>query len=146
MATETPEGNGSWGWPERLSLLSHLSDKRSSQDQVLWSIFGAFWATNALLLVALFNNGSWPPDARILRIVGSVGMVTAVAWTVIQYKALGFMKAVEEAMKSIQAKYVPPDLSTGWPSAPPPKHLARIVMYVASIGSFLAWLAALLLL
>ena len=48
--------------PEKWTQLTNALNLRSSQDQVLWSIFGAFWGANAILLVALFTTGKLPEE------------------------------------------------------------------------------------
>jgi len=56
---------------ELLILLQNSSTLRTGQDQVVWSIFGAFWATNALLLISLFSVGEkW--DENIVGILISI--------------------------------------------------------------------------
>ncbi len=32
----------------------------AKRDHIVWTVFGAFWAANAVLLVALFQNGDFP--------------------------------------------------------------------------------------
>lgn len=59
---------------ELWSQLQNAIHLRSSQDQVLWTIFGIFGAANAILLVALFQNGLVPDDFPWF-VISSAGMV-----------------------------------------------------------------------
>jgi hypothetical protein len=56
---------------ELLVILQNASNLRTGQDQVIWSIFGAFWGTNALLLISLFSVGDqW--DIKDVGIIISI--------------------------------------------------------------------------
>ena len=35
------------------------------QDQIVWAIFGIFWAANAVLVVALFTTGALPGTGTV---------------------------------------------------------------------------------
>jgi hypothetical protein len=47
---------------------------RTNQDQVLWRAFGAFWPTNAILLVALFRSGAQGPSREVGIITCGAGL------------------------------------------------------------------------
>ena len=88
--------------PELWSQLGNAINLRSSQDQVLWSIFGAFWAANAILLVALFTTGDLPSNPAVGLIVAGVGVSLSLIWHGIQNRALGHVKRHEELMKTLE--------------------------------------------
>lgn len=88
---------------EMWNQLSNAISLRSSQDQVLWSIFGAFWATNAILLVALFNTGQ-PPGKLVGIVVSVVGFVISVTWHELWMRALGHVRRHETLMERIERK------------------------------------------
>lgn len=71
-----------------LSQLSNASSFRSSQDQVRWTIFGAFWATNALLVVALFRSGNEYPRDVVGIVLAIVGLALSLVWHRLQNSAL----------------------------------------------------------
>ena len=86
---------------------------RSAQDQVLWSIFGVFWAANAILLVALFSSEAYPRYV-VGIVISVVGFLLSLAWHGIQHRALGHVKRYEELMKKLEQQQqlgIPPDLA-----------------------------------
>lgn len=92
--------------------LSRAIELRSSQDQVLWSIFGFFGATNAILLVALFTDGEFPKDPWVAAVVVGAGLLLSLTWHFIQARALGHIKRHEALMESIERELrLPPELA-----------------------------------
>lgn len=81
--------------------LGNVIHLRSAQDQVLWSIFGVFWAANAILLVALFPKGHLP-TYPVGLIISLVGLFLAVVWHKIQNRALGHVKLYEDLIKKLE--------------------------------------------
>jgi hypothetical protein len=71
---------------------------------VLWSIFGTFWAANAILLVALFTTGKLPEDANVGLVVSTVGVLISLAWGTIQRRALGHVKRHEALMSKLEER------------------------------------------
>ena len=65
--------------PEIWTQLTNAINLRASKDQVLWSIFGAFWGANAILLVALFTTGK-PPVESVGAVVSIVGFSLSLIW------------------------------------------------------------------
>ena len=82
--------------------LTNAINLRSSQDQVLWSIFGAFWGANAILLVALFTTGELPDDPIVGFIVSFVGPSLSAIWHIIQSRALGHLERFEALMSKLE--------------------------------------------
>jgi len=87
---------------EMWDQLSRSTDMRSSQDQVLWSIFGTFWAANAVLLVALFQSGKLPANHWIGVIVAITGAFLCFTWHILQRRALGHLKRLEAVMDALE--------------------------------------------
>ena len=88
--------------PELWSQLQNAATLRASEDQVLWNIFGIFWAANALLLVALFTSGK-PPSAPLVGIViSAVGLSLSFVWYFIQRRSLGHIRRHERLMERIE--------------------------------------------
>lgn len=139
---------------ERHELGSQLSNGvnlRSSQDQVLWTIFGAFWATNAILLVALFTTGDFPSNHWVGVVLGAVGAALSVAWHQIQNRAIHHIVRHEKNMQRIESQLrVPPYVAisaelSGAHSVHPLQRgpQARTLMRLCSIAALVLWLAAL---
>lgn len=97
--------------PELRDQLALTIKMRSSQDQVLWSIIGIFFAANAVLLVAIFPNGNYPPNPLVGVIITLFGVLLCMAWHLIQGRAIGYVKkhealifALEKALK-VEGRY-----------------------------------------
>ena len=89
---------------ELLSLLHNFSNLRTGQDQVLWSIFGAFWGTNALLLISLFSAGSKWSISQVGIIISIIGIIISFIWTVIQTRTIDRIQMYENSIKFIEKK------------------------------------------
>jgi len=106
--------NDDWRWLQ----LSNAVASRSNMDQILWTVFGHFWGANAILLVALFQNGGLPkPLVGIL--VALIGTALSVAWKIIQRRALGHLKFYEDVVKKLEEDLKIPatDTLSGWLNA-----------------------------
>ena len=84
--------------------LQNAINLRSSQDQVLWSIFGVFWAANAILLVALFATGKFPSNPIVIPLIACLGIALCYVWYAIQKRALGHIVRHEELMRRVEKK------------------------------------------
>ena len=78
--------------------LTRVNSSRSSEDTVLWSIFGAFIASNAILINILFSNNV----SNYTQIIKVIGIVISLSWGVIQYKALFHIKRLELIQEIIE--------------------------------------------
>lgn len=72
------------------------------QDQIVWAVFGVFWAANAVLLVALFPSGNFPESL----IVSLVGFALCVIWAVIEVRAVAWLSYYEGIMKELEENYL----------------------------------------
>jgi hypothetical protein len=90
------------GREELWNQLSRAVDLRSSQDQVLWSIFGFFGATNAVLLSGLFASGDFPKNHWISLVIVIAGISVSITWHLIQVRALGHIKRHEALITAIE--------------------------------------------
>ncbi len=72
----------------------------AKQDQIVWTVFGAFWAANALLLVALFTTGKLP-DQSVGVIVSSVGLTLSLVWLAIEHRAMAWLKFYEGILREL---------------------------------------------
>jgi hypothetical protein len=112
---------------------------------VLWAIFGAFWGSNAILLVALFKDGDFPTNHWVGAIIATVGASQSFVWQHIQARALGGIERHEATMHAIEEHLnIPETLCIMAPAAPGVR--ARGLMRACSIVGFIIWLLATLVL
>jgi hypothetical protein len=92
--------------------LSRAVTMRGNQDQVLWRIFAAFWAANAILLVALSREGTLPADRPETQAIAGVGLGLSLTWLVVQRRAMGHLAMHERLIERLETRLrVPPDLA-----------------------------------
>ena len=84
-------------WQQLNAVIAH----RSGQDQVLWSVFGIFWAANAILLVALFSNGQEPRGPAGVAVT-LAGLAMAFVWWLIQRRAIGNVKRLTHLLQKLE--------------------------------------------
>jgi hypothetical protein len=85
--------------PEELwNQLQNAVTMRSSQDQVIWSIFGIFWAANAVLLVAVFASNAW----YVVFVVSAIGIFTSAVWLMLLHRAVSHISIDEDLMRDIE--------------------------------------------
>jgi len=129
-----------------LILLQNFSSLRSAQDQVLWSICGAFWGTNALLLVSLFaSDKTWTFD-NIGKVLSCIGIFVCTIWILIQTRTLTRIEMYEASIRDIETGYLqlPKKIQCSTKNTSKIKIKARDAMVVSSWVPLLAWLAALI--
>jgi hypothetical protein len=84
-------------------LLQNFSNLRTGQDQVMWSIIGAFWTTNSVLIVSIFSARE-----NVFLIAGItvslVGFSISLIWNIIQNRALNRIILYENSIKDIETK------------------------------------------
>jgi hypothetical protein len=98
---------------ELLDQLSRATDLFCSEDQVLWSIFGAFWGANTVLLVALFATGTLPSNHLVGIVISSVGAFLSITWHVIQERAIGHLFRFEMLVDRLERKAgIPTEFAT----------------------------------
>ena len=81
--------------------LGFIRDARNSQDSVLWTIFNTFWASNAVLLVALFSTGKLP-NKEVGVIISIVGALLSIAWSLIQIRTIEIIKRFEDIGRKLE--------------------------------------------
>lgn len=86
-----------WRWLQ----LAILVQTASHSDQIAWTIFGHFWAVNALLLVALFSTGAFP-DLWVTVTVCAAGFAIASLWWLIQRRAIGHLHFREKVVHVLE--------------------------------------------
>jgi hypothetical protein len=123
---------------EKLEHLAILSQAWSVSDSGYWTVFGTFWATNAILLVALFDQGKLPRNSFISWVVCGAGCAASAVWAITQGGALYHQRRLENSLRKLESSIIPDDdlrvtshLGVPW---------ARILMVVCSIIAFAGWL------
>jgi hypothetical protein len=150
--TEPAPGLDAWGAKELGDQLNRVITLRVNQAQIVWRIFAAFWAANAILMVALFRDGRFPDDRAAAVSITSVGLVLSVTWFGIQRRALGHIDRFEKLMARLEMRLgVPPDLALSGSinredyskCVPPGPHGRPLMLFFNFVAAGL-WLAALL--
>ncbi len=77
----------------------------AKQDQIVWAIFGAFWAANAVLLVALFTSGDLP-KRPVGLIVSITGLALSLVWLAIEHRAVAWLKYYEAIMRELEQNHL----------------------------------------
>lgn len=137
---------------ELWTQLANAIQLRSSQDQVLWSGFGAFWVINAVLLVALFPGGVLPNDP-VGMLISVFGALLALVWYAIQERALGHVMRHEALINKLESTIgfdptyaVSGELNQEFYDTYLKKGLkARDVMKLSSLGGIAFWLVMLVI-
>lgn len=127
---------------ELFQLLQNHSQLRTGQDQVLWSIFGAFWATQGLLLVSIFSASNY--QDKVGLVISCIGIIVSIVWVLIQYRALKRMEKYENALKEIEQRLgFTENLNAFYSTKPDSWIKARNVMRFSALLALLLWAVAL---
>lgn len=84
--------------------LGNAVNVHNKQDQIYWTVFGIFWPTNAILLMALFPNGDLPRARWLAFVVSLVGFTTCCVWDKVQVRVLGHMERIERTIDRAEAR------------------------------------------
>jgi hypothetical protein len=87
---------------ELWNQLQNALSSRSSVDQVYWTSYSIFWATNAVLLVALFSTGKLSTNTWVMIVISTVGLVQLYTWKTIQNRVLGHLERAEALILRIE--------------------------------------------
>lgn len=131
-----------------LSLLSSHGSQRVGQDQVVWNMFGAFWATNALLLVSVFSADEVWDKKYVWLIVSVIGFVISMTWFCIQDRMLNRLLKYENSIKYIEKSLGFSKSLRTYSDSPPRSYCpfkARNVMRVIVLVIGVAWFVKALL-
>ncbi len=109
LAPSTPRPESPSDLPGDLwNQLGHAVSMAAKEDQIVWTIFGVFWAANAVLLVALFTTGALPsPPVGI--VVSASGAALSSVWFLIQRRAIGWLGYYERIIRELEQKLQVPD-------------------------------------
>ncbi len=100
MANKEPdEISESAAWKQ----LSNAVALGAKQDQIVWTVFGVFWAANAVLLVALFATGDLP-ERRVGIIASAFGIALSAVWWRVERRAIEYLGAYEEVIRRLERR------------------------------------------
>ncbi len=132
---------------ELIILLQNFSNLRTGQDQVLWSIFGAFWGTNALLLISFFSSNENWTITQVGIVVSIIGLIISSIWIIIQTKTIDRIQMYENSIQYIEHKLCLKKELYAFSKVPQPsirfKIKARHVMRFNCLFIWISWLITL---
>lgn len=137
-----------WEREESWRQLANAIVLRSSEEHVLWTIFGANSAANAVLLVALFQGGHLP-SSIVGETISLFGVLITLEWLLIQTRSQGhseryealIMRLDKQLTKGIEGHSLFSKEDFGWKLQFPK---GRHVMEVTVLLLLLSWIVALL--
>ena len=102
MANKEPdEISESAAWKQ----LSNAVALGAKQDQIVWTVFGAFFAANGVLLVALVTTESFADRPTALV----VGAALSFIWWLIQRRAIWYLECYESVMCRLEKRLLNDD-------------------------------------
>ncbi|PYX05111.1 MAG: hypothetical protein DMG88_22550 [Acidobacteria bacterium] len=130
--------------------LQHFIDYDNNVNDVIWNLFGIFFAVNSVLLVALFQSGKFPTPP-VGFVISLAGALMSLVWALFHRRVLAHKERFEALIKGIEEdleipvkyrtsrkvnEYGEMFLAGKGPGARP-------LLLVSTWGSFAIWLAAL---
>jgi len=101
---ETPQAVGDSFTNEQLwNQLANAVSLDASENQVVWTIFGLFWAADAILLVALFTTGDIP-KRPVGMLVSLAGVILSAVWYLIQKRAIGYLEFYDAVVDRLERR------------------------------------------
>ncbi|HLO15514.1 MAG TPA: hypothetical protein VK206_11840 [Anaerolineales bacterium] len=99
--TEAPKASNNDLWNQ----LANVVTMAAKEDQIVWTIFGVFWAANAVLLVALFTTGEIP-SVQVGFVISATGTLLSYVWFIIQRRAIRWLEYYEKIIFQIEKEYL----------------------------------------
>lgn len=94
--------------PNLWDQLGNAVSRSAAEDQIVWTIFGVFAATNSVLMVALFTTGDLPkPTVGI--VVCAAGAILCWIWFLIQCRAIRWLEYYEKLIRQLEETLDLPD-------------------------------------
>jgi hypothetical protein len=128
-------------------------DYDNNTNDVVWTLFGIFFAVNSVLLVALFQSGKFP-EAPAGSVISSAGALIALVWALFERRVLAHKERFEALIRRIEERLeIPIEYCTSrktnredWQKYMEGKGPgARPLLSISAWGSFVLWLVALLI-
>ena len=91
--------------PELLrDQLGNVVTLQTTQNQIVWTVFGVFWAAEVVLLAALFTTGKLAPDKGTIWTVGIIGVLLSAVWLAILTRAIAYAAFYERIIHELEVK------------------------------------------
>jgi hypothetical protein len=91
--------------------LAHAVAMAAKEDQIVWAIFGVFWAANSVLLGSLISPNRLPRPTLDF-VVSAAGATLCWVWFRMQYRAIAWLRYYETVIGALQAELkVPSEFS-----------------------------------
>jgi hypothetical protein len=115
----------------------------AKQDQIVWAIFGVFWAANAVLLVALFTSGDLP-KRPVGLIVSIVAIALSLVWLATEHRAIAWLKFYEAILKELEQSHLSVPLSVAFTGHPEKVEGMRVrpLMLACPVVSAVLWVCS----
>ncbi len=94
-----PDLSGLW------SQLANAVALAAKGDQIVWTIFGIFSASNALLLSALLTGGAAPRREGAM-VLSAAGVVLSVVWFLIQLRVMKYLAYYETIIRVLEDEFI----------------------------------------
>ena len=83
-----------------------------SEDRIVWTVFGVFFASQGVLIGNFFRNGGFIQSAVSGLFLSCFGFGVSWVWWIIQKRAIGHLNRFDELVKKLEDELkVPPHLS-----------------------------------
>jgi hypothetical protein len=126
--------------------LDNVVKLASKEDRIIWTIFSIFWAAEALLIVAIFNDHGISNELVFLT-VSFVGLLISLVWFLVQRRSIKWLEYYEELIRLIEIEIeIPKEFSISplinvklfHDKVDKGIHV-RDVMYCSGLLCFIAW-------
>ena len=89
-------------FPKDFEQLKIANDLKTHEDQLYWSVFSMFWAANALLLVAIFQNTNPPFTSIKWLVIPFFGISISIIWYRISFRIMGYQEFYENLVARLE--------------------------------------------
>lgn len=97
----------------RYNLLTNANNLKMHQDLLVYTIFGIFWAANAILVVGFFQS-NYESKAFCLIIISIFGLCLSIIWSFIEYSIIKYHEFYEDLVDQIEKDLnIPTKFQTG---------------------------------
>jgi fatty acid desaturase len=131
--------------------LDYGTQRVTSEDRVIWTIFSIFFAANAVLLRSVFTGTETAPWTPAM-VVGGFGFAMSLVWFFVQRRAFGHLRAWETIVRKLEDRLgIPADVAFSHSvnqqyrdALPCPR--ARCIMCLTPLVLALLWLVLMFIL
>ena len=142
---ELTEKTNDWRWTQ----LGYAVQNRTEVVERVWTVFGHFWTTNAVLLIALCATGKFP-DRKISALICVAGVVASIVWWQVQGREGRYLVRFTSLVKQLENDLRVPskyrlsgrldERSESWVSGGLPRVSTRKVIQYCCLAVAVLWL------